>query len=97
MGLGQERPGRPFAHHQDARDFSQAVQAGIGSPAQLIRVALIRVGPGAAQSLNNPARSSAVIEPLDRASPSITSANSWAFRAFRAMTFSSIVSFATSR
>ena len=48
-------------------------------------------------SWNSPARSSAVMAPPARASPSITSAKSCDFRAFSAMTFSSMVSFATSR
>ena len=48
-------------------------------------------------SWNSPARSSAVMAPPARASPSITSAKSCDFRAFSAMTFSSMVSLATSR
>jgi hypothetical protein len=49
------------------------------------------------QSLKSPARSSAVSAPPESASPSITSANSWDFLAFSAITFSSMVSLATSR
>lgn len=59
--------------------------------------AAARSGSTARQSLNRPAKSSAVSEPPESASPSMTSAKSCDFFALSAMTFSSIVSLATSR